>query len=302
MKRLTIVSMAVCVLMVPRAGRPQSPSLSAARVHASVDFDRHNLFVYRYTLENGAGSTAAIWRLAIDISTPTAASGMPASDLTHGPGYFVPSSTGGLSARTGRIVQVGLSAPQPGWRTTVGTGATAQWMAVPNTNVLLPNQKLAGFSLASHAPPSLRRFTIAPYIDPARTPVAPPADDPGEQNRYEQEFEQYVGSRSVSGITLGPAAGPGNATAGALLTDLARQLVQARALGWIANDASAQEITDKLDAAQQAIARHDADDAVTILQGLRTDLATQSGKTLTSEGVALVDLNIQYALPLVAKP
>ena len=83
MKRLAIFLMAVCVLMVPRAGRPQSPSLSGARVHASVDFDRHNLFVYRYTLENGAGSTAAIWRLAIDISLLAGVSEMPASDTAH---------------------------------------------------------------------------------------------------------------------------------------------------------------------------------------------------------------------------
>jgi len=47
---------------------------------------------------------------------------------------------------------------------------------------------------------------------------------------------------------------------------------------------------------------HQSEAAENILRGLRTEVAAPSGKTLTSEGVALVDLNIQYALRLVANP
>jgi len=79
-------------------------------------------------------------------------------------------------------------------------------------------------------------------------------------------------------------------------------VAQARTLRWISTDAIAREITDKLQAARSAISRRQPEQAAGILRTLRTDVAAQSGKALTAEAVALVDLNIQYMLPLVAKP
>ena len=67
-------------------------------------------------------------------------------------------------------------------------------------------------------------------------------------------------------------------------------------------DKKMREITDKLQAARSAISRRQPEQAAGILRTLRTDVAAQSGKALTAEAVALVDLNIQYMLPLVAKP
>jgi len=128
-----------------------------------------------------------------------------------------------------------------------------------------------------------------------------PGDDPGEADRYKQDFDQYVESRSVTGLTLAPAA-MGTVNADALLANLASQAAQARSQRWISNDATARNLTDKLQAARAAIARHQSEAAENILRGLRTEVAAQSGKTLTSEGVALVDVNIQYVLGLVAKP
>ena len=301
MKRLAIVLMAINVPIAPCIARAQSPSLSAARLHASVEIDSRGVFVYRYTVENGAGSSAGIWKMTIDLSLPAGASPPSAIGLANGPGYFVESSVVGASLKAGKAIPVGLSAPHPGWRTTVGTDATARWVAVNNTSLVFQKQKLAGFSLASHGPPSLRRFTLAPYIDPDRAPVTEPGDDPGELDRYKQEFDQYVESQSVVGITLAPAA-PMTATADALLANLASQVGQARSLRWIANDTIARSFTDKLQAARAAISRRQLEQAGTILRALRNEVAAQSGKTLTSEAVVLVDVNIQYALWLVAKP
>jgi hypothetical protein len=296
-----IVLMAISVQIAPRIGRAQSPSLSSARLHASVEIDPRGAFVYRYTVENGAGSTAGISKMTIDISLPAGASTPSASGLAHGAGYFAELSAAGSNRRAGAAVPVGLSAPQPGWRTTVGTDATARWVAANVTSLVLPKQRLAGFSLASHGPPSLRRFTLVPHIDPERAPVMEPGDDPGESDRYKQEFDQYVDSQSVAGITLAPAA-PVTMTADALLANLASQVAQARSLRWISSDAIMRSVTEKLQAARAAISRSQLESAENILRALRTDVAAQSGKSFTSEAVALVDLNIQYALPLVAKP
>jgi hypothetical protein len=128
-----------------------------------------------------------------------------------------------------------------------------------------------------------------------------PGDDPGESDRYAQELEQYVESRSLTGITLGPAAHV-TTTADALLANLASQVAQARSLRWISTDAIARSVAEKLQAARTAISRRQLESAGNILRELRKDVAAQSGKTLTSEAAALVDLNVQYTLPRVAKP
>jgi hypothetical protein len=293
MRRLAIVLMAISVPIAPHMGRAQSPSLSAARLHASVELDAHDVFVYRYTIENGAGSTAGISRMSIDIALPPRVPKPSAVGLANGPGYFAESSAD--------TVPVGLSAPQPGWKTTVAADATARWVTVNDASLILPKQRLIGFSLASHGPPAIRRFILAPHIDPDLAPIVPPADDPGEPDRYKQEFNQYVESQGVAGMTLAPTA-PAKVAADTLLADLARQVAQARGLGWISNDAMTRSLTEKLQAARAAIARRQLDMSGNILRALRTEVAAQSGKALTSEAVALVDVNIQYTLRLVAKP
>jgi hypothetical protein len=60
--------------------------------------------------------------MTIDISLPAGASRPSAFGVAHGPGYFVAElSVPGRTLTTGEAIAVGLSAPQPGWRTTVGT-------------------------------------------------------------------------------------------------------------------------------------------------------------------------------------
>jgi len=298
---LAIMLMAVTLPTGPGVGRAQSPSLSAPRLQASVEIDSRDVFIYRYALENGAASTAAIWRMTIDISLPAGASRPPASGIAHGPGYFAAElSVPGRTLATGEAIAVGLSAPQPGWRTTVGTGATARWIAVNDAARISPKRRLAGFSLTSHGPPSLRRFAVAPYIDPHLAPIEPPQPDALEAERFELEFDQYVESQSVTGLTLAPSALKAM-TPDAVLANLAGQVAQARTLRWISNDAMTRNVTDKLQAARTAIARRQVDASRNILDALRTEVAALAGKGFTSEAVALVNVNVQYALRLLAK-
>jgi hypothetical protein len=292
--------MAVTTLTGPGIGLAQSSSLSGARVHASVEIDSRDVFIYRYALENGAASTAAIWRMTIDISLPAGASRPPASGIAHGAGYFVAElSAPGRTLKTGEAIPVGLTAPQPGWRATVSADATARWMAVDDATLISPKRRLAGFSLASHGPPSLRRFTIAPHIDPKLAPIDPPQPDALEVERFEQDLDDYVESQSVTGLTLAPSALKAM-TPDALLANLAGDVAQARTLRWISNDATTRSVTDKLQAARTAITRSQVDASRNILGALRKEVAALSGKGFTSEAVALVDLNVQYALRLLA--
>ena len=182
----------------------------------------------------------------------------------------------------------------------MGTDATARWIAANDAALISPKQRLAGFSLTSHGPPSLRRFTVAPHIDPLLAPVDPPQPDALEVERFQQEFDQYVESQSVTGLTLAPSALRAM-TPDALLAHLASQVALARTLRWISNDTMARNVTDKLQAARTAIARSDVDASGNTLRALRTEVAALSGKGFTSEAVALVDLNVQYVLRLLAK-
>jgi hypothetical protein len=274
MNRPAIALIVVGVLLAPLTGRTQSPSLAAARLHASAGIDSRGVFIYRYTVENGARSTAGIWKLAIDISLPIGAS------------------------RAGE--PVGLSAPQPGWRAIVGTDGTAHWEAIRDTSFVLPKQALGGFSITSHDPPALGRFTLSPHIDPDRAPIMPPGDDPGDGDRYNQDLARYVESQSVEGVTLVPAA-PVTVTPDAMLANLTNQIVQARSLGWISNDGITRSLRAKLEPARAAFSRRQLEMAQSVLSALRNEVAAQSGKSLSTEAVALLDFNIQYVLQLAAK-
>jgi hypothetical protein len=274
MRRPAIALIIVGALLAPLTGRTESPSLVAARLHASVGIDSRGVFIYRYTIENGARSTAGIWKLAIDISLPVGA------------------------ARAGD--PIGLSAPQPGWRAIVGADATAHWEALEDASLVLPKHTLAGFSIASHGRPALGRFTLSPHIDPDRAPIMSPGDDPGDVDRYNQDLARYVESQSVEGVTLAPTP-PVTVTPDAVLANLTNQLVQARSLGWISNDGITRSLRAKLEAARAAFSRRQLEMARNILSALRNEVAAQSGKSFTTEAVALVDLNIQYVLQLAAK-
>src|SRR5687767_5539652 len=304
MRRLATIAIMLMAVTLPtgqRLGRAQSPSLSAPRLQVSVEIDPRDVFIYRFALENGAASTAAIWRMTIDISLPAGASKLPAFGVAHGPGYFVAElSAPGRTLKIRDAIAVGLSAPQPGWSTTVGTDATARWMAVNDAALISPKQRRAGFSIASHGPPSLRRFAVAPHVDPQLAPVEPPQPDALEAERFEQEYDHYVESQSVTGLTLAPSALKA-LTPDALLANLASQVAQARTLRWISNDAMTRNVTDKLQAARTAIARSQVDASEKILSALRAEVGALSGKGFTSEAVALVDVNVQYVLRLLAK-
>ena len=274
MKRPAIALMVVGALAAPLIGQPESPSLIAARLHASVGIDSRGGFTYRYTVENGARSTAGIGKLAIAIPSPM---GVARGDK-----------------------QIGLSAPQPAWRATTGTDAMVHWEAIQDASLVLPKHTLAGFSVASHDGPGLGRFTLSPRVDPDRAPVMSPGDDPGDVDRYNQDLARYVESQSVQGMTLVPEA-LATPTPGAVLANLINHVVQARALGWITNDTIARSLRAKLESARAAFSRRQFETAGNTLSGLRTEVAADSGKSLTSEAVALVDVNIQYVLQLAAK-
>ena len=298
--RLATVVFCIALPIAAGTGEAQSGSLFGARVHGSVEIEPNDRFVYRYTVENGAGSKAGISRMIIDISLRAGATMPPAAGLTHGAGYFAESAPG-RGSKNVRALPVGLSAPQPGWRTTAGADAAARWVAASHANVVVQKQRLSGFSIVSTGPPGLRRFTLVPYIDPDAAPVTEPGDDPGELDRYRQEFDQYVESQSVTGITLGPTALV-NGTADGVLAHLSSEVAQARTLRWITTDTAARHVTETLQAARASLARKELDAAATILIALRKDVAAQSGKTFTSEASTLVDATVQYALRRAAKP
>jgi len=127
-----------------------------------------------------------------------------------------------------------------------------------------------------------------------------PGDDPGDADRYNQDLARYVESQSVEGVTLAPAA-PVTVAPDRVLANLTNQVVRARSLGWISNDSIARSLRAKLEPARAAFSRRHFEIARYILSALRNEVTARSGKSLTTEAVALLDVNIQYVLRLAAK-
>jgi len=127
-----------------------------------------------------------------------------------------------------------------------------------------------------------------------------PGDDPGDADRYNQDLARYVESQNIVGVTLAPAA-PVTVTPDAMLARLASQVVQARSLGWISNDSATRTLHANLESARAAFSRRQFEMARNILSALRNEVGAQSGKSLTTEAVALLDLNLQYVLQLREK-
>jgi hypothetical protein len=121
-----------------------------------------------------------------------------------------------------------------------------------------------------------------------------------EVERFEQEFDDYVESQSVTGVTLAPSALKAM-TPDAVLANLASQVAEARTLRWISNDAMTRNVTEKLQAARTSIGQNQVDASRATLAALGKEVAGLSGKGFTSEAVALVDANVQYVLRLLAK-
>jgi hypothetical protein len=221
-------------------------------------------------VENAGGSSAAVGRVVIEL---------------------------GGSANDGKfsVPQARLSAPQ-GWTTALGADTTARWIAQQSAASVSPNREVAGFSMSSNGLPSLRQFKLAPYLTPEQVPIEPPGDDPGEADRYAHSFDLYLDSQSTSGTTVGPSVAPSSSDA--VLANLEKQLPEARKLGWIATDAALRGLLIRIGTARAALARKNLEAATTSLRALRSDVAAQASKGLTTEAVGLVDANIQYALKL----
>ena len=274
-----IALQAVALLLAGvRIGHSQSVALAGARLHASVEITPQGVFIYRYTVENGARSTAGVSSVAIDVVPP-------------------PATTSSVGRES---VTLALKAPSPGWTPTFGADSTARWIATKDANFVLPKQTLGGFSISGRGLPSLRRYTLGPRIDAERAAIMPPGDDPGDTQRYQQDLEQYIASQSITGTTLAPA-GSAAATGDALLANVISEVGQARSLGWIANDVVARNLRTKLEEARDAFARRQVDSATRVLEKLHIDVAAQSGKSLTSEAVGLVDMSVQYVLQTAAR-
>src|SRR5262245_33719531 len=72
--RPVVALLVVAAVIAPCVGQAQSQSVAGARLHASTEINSQGVFVYRYTVENNARSTAGVWKVAIDISLPAGAS------------------------------------------------------------------------------------------------------------------------------------------------------------------------------------------------------------------------------------
>ena len=86
---------------------------------------------------------------------------------------------------------------------------------------------------------------------PEQTTIAPAGDDPGEEERFAHDFDLYIASRAIAGMTIGPQPIQSRTLDG-VLSHLEAQIAKARAARWIADDAAARDLTAKIGNARAA--------------------------------------------------
>ena len=109
----------------------------------------------------------------------------------------------------------------------------------------------------------------------------------------------------VVGKTVGPMLPPGPLDPTAFLDTLLSYTVQSRALGWIAEQTTADKYLGYFNSVKQSLSDSDFTAARNALKLVLHDADVDSTNALTSESYALLRFNTEYLLshpPLLPKP
>src|SRR5688572_21763308 len=157
-----------------------------ARISATVETRADGSFHYRYTVHGSTQGSTEIWSFDVDVSAPS--NGVPpaSTGLVHGPGYMTELSALESGLLGQELIPVAVQSPSD-WGSTIGSDATARWVALQDGGGVAPGQALDGFRLISHVVPTLRRARLRPYIDVDDLSIEPQEDHAADLERYYRE-------------------------------------------------------------------------------------------------------------------
>ncbi len=282
-------------------GLMPTPILKNARITADAAFDQvAGTYTYSYTVSNPASNTGEIWDIKIDVSADASTNGMANRTwgLTLPSGIVREDFATALSDRVATnnhlsepwplqvqtIVPFGANVP-PGWFGDLGIDSIVSFTSDDNTPNIAPGSKLGGFQLISYGAPTIRNVQLIPLwmhivVDHDATSEA----DLLAAGQVERDIIFHTVSLGPSGVSYGTFAH---------WNQLRDDLVRAIQLGWIIDPALATSLTTQLATARQAMDAKDSFTAKTLLRPLLDTISKSLPTQRTSEGYALVYLNVQ---------
>ena len=182
-----------------------------------------------------------------------------------------------------QIVPFGQIAP-PGWTGGLGVDSVAHFACIDAPNIV-PGTSLGGFQLISYGVPTIRNAQIMPFwMHIVDDHDAVPDADRIEAGKIEQDIIFHTVSLGPSGVSYGSFAH---------WNQLRDDLVRAIQLGWITDPTLASTLTSQLATARQSMDAKDFYTAKILLQPMLATISQSVPLQRTSEGYALVYLNVQ---------
>lgn len=304
MSRLVKIYLLGCLLLANQAyavGLMPTPTLINARITADAVFDQAaGIYTYAYTVSNPASNTGEIWNIKIDVSADGSTNGMAnqtwglsIQHLSHRIDFVTE-----LSRRVGTnnrlsepwplqpqtIVPFGQNAP-PGWLGGLGIDSVASFSSSNKSRRIAPGSTLGGFQLVSYGVPTIRDVQLIPFW----VHVVTNHDDVSEADRLaagqtERDIIFHTVSLGPSGVGYGSFAH---------WNQLRDDLVRAIQLGWITDPTLASTLTSQLATARQSMDAKDFYTAKILLKPMLATISQSVPAQRTSEGYALVYLNVQ---------
>ena len=307
MSRIPKIALLGAIVLAANAhavGLMPTPVFKSAKISADVTLDPGTgRYVYAYTLSNAAGNTGKIAQFKIDVSAEAASNGMVAktSGLTLPLGSkqiefsnmlarFVKvnaSISTPTRLRTETIVPFGQAVP-PGWNGGMGMDSIASFSVKGGGPGILPGSSLGGFQLLSFGVPMIRNTQIIPlWMHVVENHDAVTAAESQAAGQIEQDVIFHTVTLGASGVSYGSIAH---------WDQLRADLAKAIQLGWTRDADLAKNLTDGLASARRALDARDSAAARTLLQALLAAIKRSTPSQATSEGSALLSLNVQSLL------
>jgi len=156
---------------------------------------------------------------------------------------------------------------------------------------IAPDSSASGFSYRSLGLPAI----VACYFEGTTSGLAFPDEPPGDIEFLLKPLRQFPANRLQS-KTIGPQDPPDPFSAEAFLDTLVSYTSQSLALGWIADQSTADKYEGHFSTAQTELQQADTTAARSELQTVLQEVAQDSGNVLTGEAYALLRFNTEYLL------
>lgn len=280
------------------------PVFKNATIKAEASFDRDTgRYVYAYTVTNPAGNTGELWMFNIDVSADAATNGMvsktsglilpigvrqiPFSDMLARFAKLNAQVSTPTRLRSDNIVPFGLEVP-PGWSGGLSMDSTASFGKGNKGQSVPPGTSLGGFRMLSFGVPTVRNVAIHPWwvhVVEDHEKVTP--EEMQAAGRAEREMIVLSSTLGPSGVSYGSPAH---------WNQLRDDLPRAGKVGWIIDQALAQNLAAQLASARLALDARDLAAAKSRLQTLIATITRSTPGQITREGFGLVSLNAKSLL------